>query len=184
MYTKFESKKERPAPVNLKVIEIARKDLMLCRTSDNLLLVANLMLDRNVGSVLVENDHDVVGIVTKNDLLRAYLSGRPWKETTADVVMSHPVATCDADDTIDEALHKFQNTRYSRLAVKDKTGKIVGVAKRKIVERFLLVSAGYDIVRRQMEASIPTRPRAGRPDRRLRKSRIQASEVAENNHQT
>jgi len=47
--------------VNLKVIEIARKDLVLCRTSDSLLLVANLMLDRNVGSVLVENGHDVLG---------------------------------------------------------------------------------------------------------------------------
>lgn len=145
--------------MNLKVLEIARKDLVVCRTSDSLLLVANLMLDRNVGSVLVESGHDVVGIVTKNNLLRANLSGRSWKETTADAVMSHPVATCDADDTIDEALHKFQNTRYSRLAVKDKTGKIVGVAKRKIAERFLLVSAGYDIVRRQIDASIPTRPR-------------------------
>jgi len=169
--------------VKLKVVELARKDLVLCSASDSLLLVANLMLDRNVGSVLVESGHDVVGIVTKNDLLRAYLSGRSWKETTAAVLMSHPVATCDADDTIDEALHKFQNTRYSRLAVKDKTGKIVGVAKRKIVERFLLVSAGYDMVRRQIEANIPTGPRAKSP-RRLRKSRIQASEVAENNRQT
>lgn len=158
--------------MNLKVVEIARKDLVLCRTSDSLSLVANLMLDRNVGSVLVESGHDVVGIVTKNDLLRAYLSGRSWKETAADVVMSHPVATCDADDTIDEALHKFKNTRYSRLAVKDKTGKIVGVVKRKIVERFMLVSAGYDIVRRQMEASIPTRPRAGRSGRKLRRRRV------------
>jgi len=160
--------------VTLKVVEIARKDLVLCGTSDSLLLVANLMLDRNVGSVLVQSDHEIVGIVTKNDLLRANLSGRSWKETTADIVMSHPVATCEGDDTIDEALHKFQNTRYSRLAVKDKTGRIVGVAKRKIVERFLLVSAGYDMVRRQIEGSIPTRPRAGRSDRRLRKSRIQS----------
>jgi len=179
LYTKFESKKERLAPVDLKVVEIARKDLVLCTTSDSLFLVANLMLDRNVGSVLVESGQDVVGIVTKNDLLRAYLAGRPWKETAADAVMSHPVATCDADDTIDEALHKFQNTGYSRLAVKDETGKIVGVAKRKIVERFRLVSAGYDIVRRQMEASASTRPRAGRSDRTPRKSRTQASEAAE-----
>ena len=151
MYIEFENNKERLAPVNFKVAEIARKDLVLCKTSDSLLLVANLMLDRNVGSVLVEKDHDIVGIVTKNDLLRAYLSGRSWKETAADIVMSHPVETCDIDDTVDEALHKFRNTGRSRLAVKDKTGKIVAVAKRKIVERFVLVSAGYDTVRKQME---------------------------------
>lgn len=151
--------------MKLKVADIARKDLVLCRTSDSLLLVANLMLDRKVGSVLVESTHDVVGIMTKNDLLRAYLSGRTWKETTVDAVMSHPVATCNADDTIDEALHKFENTRYSRLAVKDKTGKIIGVAKRKILERFQLISANYDMTRRRTEASIWRRM-----DRRLKKT--------------
>jgi CBS domain-containing protein len=172
-YTKFVSKKKGPALVKLTVAEIARKDLVLCRASDSLLLVANLMLDRKVGSVLVESAHDVVGIVTKNDLLRTCLSGRTWNKTTVDAVMSHPVATCNADDTIDEALHKFENTRYSRLAVKDKTGKIIGVAKMKILERFQLMSANYDMVRRRREASIWKRM-----DRRLRKSRIRASEAA------
>jgi len=172
-YTKFASKKERLALLKLKVAEIARKDLVLCGTSDSLLLVANLMLDRKVGSVLVKSAHDVVGIVTKNDLLRAYLSGRTWKETTVDAVMSHPVATCNADDTIDEALREFENTRYSRLGVKDKSGKIIGVAKMKILERFQLISANYDMVRRQREASVWKRI-----DRRLRKAHIRASEAA------
>ena len=145
--------------MSLNVLDIARKDLVVCKTSDDLLSVANLMLSRNVGSVLVESGHGVVGIVTKSDLLRAYISGKSWKETTVDVVMSHPVATCNDDDTIDEALHKFQNTHYSRLAVKDKTGKIVAVVRRKIVERFLLVSAAHDIVRRRMDTNITPRLR-------------------------
>ena len=145
--------------MSLNVLDIARKDLVVCKTSDDLLSVANLMLSRNVGSVLVESGHDVVGIVTKNDLLRACISGRSWKETPAKVVMSHPVATCNDDDTIDEALHKFQNTHYSRLAVKDKTGKIVAVVKKKIVERFLRVYAAHDIVRRRIETNIPRRVR-------------------------
>lgn len=145
--------------MTLNVLEIARKDLVICKTSDTLLLVANAMLSRNVGSVLVESGDDIVGIVTKNDLLRANLSGRLWKETTAESVMSHPVAICNADDTVDEALDKFQNTHYSRLAVRDKTGRIVAVVKRKIVERFARVSTAYDIVRRRAEASTISRPR-------------------------
>jgi len=145
--------------LTLNVLEIARKDLVICKTSDTLLLVANAMLSRNVGSVLVESGDDIVGIVTKNDLLRANLSGRLWKETTAESVMSHPVAICNADDTVDEALDKFQNTHYSRLAVRDKTGRIVAVVKRKIVERFARVSTAYDIVRRRAEASTISRPR-------------------------
>lgn len=145
--------------MTLNVLEIARKDLVICKTSDTLLFVANAMLSRNVGSVLVESGDDIVGIVTKNDLLRANLSGRLWKETTAESVMSHPVAICNADDTVDEALDKFQNTHYSRLAVRDKTGRIVAVVKRKIVERFARVSTAYDIVRRRAEASTISRPR-------------------------
>ena len=142
----------------LNVLEIARKDLVVCETSDSLLSVANAMLSRNVGSVLVEDGRDIVGIVTKNDLLRAYLSGKSWKDTAAQTVMSHPVATCNAEDTIDAALEKFQNTRYSRLAVKDMTGKIVAVVKRKIVERFVRVSAAHDIVSRRARASALPRP--------------------------
>lgn len=143
--------------MSLNILEIARKDLVLCKTSDNLVSVANAMLSKNVGSVLVESGHGVVGIVTKNDLLRAYLSGRLWKETTAETVMSQPVATCNAEDTMTEALEKFQNTHYSRLAVSDKTGKTVAVVKRKIVERFVRLSTAHEIVRRRREANVLTR---------------------------
>lgn len=145
--------------MTLNVLEIARKDLVLCKRSDNLLSVANAMLSKNVGSVLVENGPQIVGIVTKNDLLRAYLSGKSWKETPAESVMSHPVAACDAQDTISQALEKFQNTHYSRLAVKDKTGKIIAVVKRKIVERFVRVSAAQELVGRRMRADVLARPR-------------------------
>jgi len=147
------------ANMTLNVLEIARKDLVLCKKSDSLMCVANAMLSRNVGSVLVENVSGIVGIVTKNDLLRAYLSGKSWKETSAERVMSHPVATCDAQDTINQALEKFQNTHYSRLAVKDNTGKIVAVVKRKIVERFVRVSTAQELVGRRMRADVLARPR-------------------------
>lgn len=142
----------------LNVLDVARKDMVVCGTSVNLLSVANAMLSRNVGSVLVERGHEIAGIVTKNDLLRAYLSGRSWKDTTAESVMSHPVASCNADDTIDEALNKFQNTHYSRLAVRNETGKIVAVVKKKIVERFVRVSAAHDIVSRRVRADAHSRP--------------------------
>lgn len=158
MYTKFHRIQTGARSTTLSALDIARKDLVVCKTSDNLLSVANAMVSRNVGSVLVDDGHDIVGIITKNDLLRAYLSGKSWKDTAALSVMSHPVATCNAEDTIDAALEKFQNTHYSRLAVKDKTGKIVAVVKRKIVERFIRVSAAHDIVSRRARASALPRP--------------------------
>ena len=132
---------------------------MACRPWDSLLSVADAMLRRNVGSVLVESGGDIVGIVTKNDLLRANISGRSWNNTTAESVMSHPVATCNADDTINQALDQFQNANYSRLPVRDRTGKIVAVVKRKIMERFMRVSTAYDLVSRRAKASALTRSR-------------------------
>lgn len=136
--------------MSLNVLEIARKDLVICNPSDKLASLASVMVKRNVGSVLIEKSNEIVGIVTKNDLIRAFLSGRSWEHTDADGVMSQPVATCNAEDTINEALDKFQNTHYSRLAVRDKTGKIVGVMKRKIVERFVRVSTAHDLASRRI----------------------------------
>ena len=133
----------------LTVDEIARHNLITCNPEDSLLDVAKLMLKHNVGSVLVNEKGKIVGIITKNDLLRQIVAGKNLEKTRAGEVMSHPVASCNKTDTIEEALKKFQN--YSRLAVKDENGNIVGIVKKKIAERFAQVSLAYDFVKRRIK---------------------------------
>jgi CBS domain-containing protein len=107
------------------------------------------MLKHNVGSVLVEDSQrEIVGIVTKNDILRQMIAGKNLKTTQAGDIMSYPVASCNRTDTLEEALRKFGN--YSRLVVKAEDGKVVGVAKKKIVERFANVSLAYDFIQRRL----------------------------------
>lgn len=132
----------------LTVDEVARHSLVTCNPGENMIEVAYLMLKNNVGSVLVENAGEIQGIITKNDVLRQITAGKDLKTTKAEDVMSHPVASCSRTDTIEEALRKFGN--YSRLMVKAEDGKVVGVAKKKIVERFANVSLAYDFVQRRL----------------------------------
>ena len=129
----------------LTVDEIARHSLVTCRVSDDSRDIARLMLEQNVGSVLVEEGGRVVGIITKNDLLRQIISGKSLEEK-AEYVMSHSVASCNKTDAISEALEKFQG--HSRLVIKDEKGKVIGVVKKKIAERFARTSLAYDFVHR------------------------------------
>jgi len=136
--------------MSLTVDEIARHTLVTCGINDDLTEISKIMLKQNVGSVLVmDMKKEVVGIITKNDVLRQLIAGRNLKTTVAKDVMSHPVAFCNRTDTVEEALKKFQD--YSRLAVKGEDGKIVGVVKKKIVERFAQVSLAYNFVQRRVQ---------------------------------
>jgi len=131
------------------VDEVARRTLITCNPNSSMFEVAKLMLEHNVGSVLVKDSgEEIIGIITKNDILRQLIAGKDLKSIIAKNVMSHPVASCNKTDTIEDALKKFGN--YSRLVVKDETGKVVGVAKKKIVERFATVSLAYDFVQRRV----------------------------------
>jgi len=97
-----------------------------------------------------ENSKRVVGIIMKNDLLRRIIAGKSLEKIKAGDEMSHPVASCNKTDTIEDALKKFRD--YSRLAVKDEEGKVVGVVKKKIAERFAQVSLTYEFHRRHYGA--------------------------------
>ena len=125
----------------LKAYDAARLDVVAAKTNDSLLKIAEIMLERNVGSVLIEDkEGKIIGIITKNDLLRHRIKGRDWENTKAEVVMSSPVASCNMTDSLEDVKDIFLETPYSRLAVKDDEGKVVGVLKKKIVDRLIRVS--------------------------------------------
>lgn len=133
----------------LRASDIMREKIVTCYEDHTVADAAEIMLKEGVGSVLVKKGAEVVGIVTKNDILRSVLGGKDVHKTYVREIMSSPVETCDADDTLEEILRKFEGTKYSRLVVK-KNGKIVGVVRRKIAERFMKVSVAHDLVSRRL----------------------------------
>jgi CBS domain-containing protein len=118
---------------------IMRTKLVTCDATESLKNVVKKMYDDKVGSVLIEQEGEITGIIIDRDILKAVVEEKDFTSTAAAEIMSSPLDCCDADDSIEKCKKLFDETTHSRLVVR-KDKKVVGVLLRKFVERFLSVS--------------------------------------------
>jgi len=78
------------------------------------------MVEANVGSLLVEMNGKVVGIVTERDVLRRVIAGdKDADTTTVAEIMSSPVQTCTASDEAETCFDILREHAFRHLAVMD-----------------------------------------------------------------
>ena len=128
------------------VSSIMLSKLVTCDSTSNLQEVAQKIINEDVGSVLVKKEEDICGIITEKDLLRAILNNMDFSKTPARNIMSSPLDCCEAESTLEICMQVFDNTNRTRLVVK-RDGEVVGVMRKKIVERFLHVSKKRSLAR-------------------------------------
>lgn len=117
--------------------DIARKNVVLCKVDDTLSDVARMMVEEEVGSLLVEDESgEVVGLITDKEIFKVIAEGENPKELIAEDVMISPVFTVDRNAPISEVQVIFEQTAAERIAVED-GGKIVGIISRKIFDRLI-----------------------------------------------
>ncbi len=121
--------------MSLPVSHIMRTNITFCEESTLLKKVAEIMVHEHLGSVLVNRGETTVGIVTTNDLLRAVLNGLDFETSRAGEIMSQPLETCLCDDSLDTVLKRFEETGRTRIVV-EKNGKMIGIIRRAVAERF------------------------------------------------
>jgi CBS domain-containing protein len=78
------------------------RDLLTVSPGDSLSEVAQRMVDRDVGAVLVMNGSDLSGILTERDVLRAVAAGIEEKTVVSDWMTRDP-ETMGPDDTTQHA---------------------------------------------------------------------------------
>jgi len=89
---------------------------------------ARLMNEKMVGSLLVMDGQNVVGIVTERDLLRRVLAERrDSAQTTVDEVMTAEILCCQPHTTIEEARLVMRDRRLRHLPVIDDAGQLHGL---------------------------------------------------------
>lgn len=128
--------------MSLPVSHIMRSNVLFCEESSHLQKVSETIIRENVGSVLVSRGEETVGIITTNDLLRAVLRGLDFATARAGDIMSHPLVTCNGDDSLEQVLKLFDQTGRSRLVVMHE-GRVVGLLRRAVAERFKGVAGLY-----------------------------------------
>ena len=90
---------------------------------------AKLMIGRKVGSVvIVDVDGLPIGIITERDILKKVTrSNKRATEVAAQDIMSHPVITTKAYDSIETAAAQMARKKIKRLVILAEDGTLSGV---------------------------------------------------------
>ena len=96
--------------------------------SDSVFDAATKMIEANVGCVVVMQQDDIAGVVTKGDILRnSVLKQLDLKATRVSSVMSTPVVSIDQDASLEDAAKIMSERHVSKLPVLDSEGLLVGI---------------------------------------------------------
>jgi crotonyl-CoA carboxylase/reductase len=101
------------------VKDVMNRGVISCAPDSSLEDVAALMIQNKIHAVVVMEDEKPFGVVTQTDmaLARQGKTQEDARQITARVAMTHGCATCNANDTLTEAISKMTRQRIHRLVV-------------------------------------------------------------------
>ncbi len=84
-----------------------------------------MMVDANVGALLVTSGDEITGIFTERDaLLRIAVEGRRSRDTLVHEVMSSPVIVVTTETTVEESMALMTERRIRHAPVVDESGLV------------------------------------------------------------
>jgi CBS domain-containing protein len=108
-------------------MSLMKRDLAKVAHSATVLDAAKMMRERKIGSVFIEQNERIVGIVTEADIVRQAIGiGHMPGFTAVSMIMSSPVIGIDGKRPITEAADLMERSQTRHLAVMQ-SGDIVGV---------------------------------------------------------
>ena len=114
------------------------KDIISVDKSMDLVEVANIMLENGIGSVPVQDDDMMIGIVSKADFVSLCVS-KPYEKITVGEVMTKNVISVSMDDRLIHARRVIIDNKIGRLLVTaDANNELVGIITSKDIIRVLL----------------------------------------------
>jgi CBS domain-containing protein len=107
-----------PVLPRVTVGSLARMPIPTVNGSEPVSKIASLMVNCNIGSVIVMRDLEPLGIVTERDLVRRVIyAEKDAREIVAQEIMTAPLITISYDRTIEEGLEIMQHNHVRRLVV-------------------------------------------------------------------
>ena len=111
----------------LRAKELMKDNLVYVECGQAVSLAASIMKIRQIGSVLVRSENEIVGIVTESDIVRKVVSMHRQPEyTPVESIMSSPIISINPEAPIFEAASLMEETHTRHLAVANCKG-IVGI---------------------------------------------------------
>ncbi|MFH1306580.1 MAG: CBS domain-containing protein [Candidatus Micrarchaeota archaeon] len=89
---------------------------------------AKMLREKKVGSIIIIEGKDAIGIITERDIVyKVVAEGKDAKKIPLKGIMSKPLKTLKAEQTVHEAALAMRQSNIKRLPVLDKKGKLVGI---------------------------------------------------------
>ena len=109
-----------------RIVSEKKRDLVTVKPDTTIHEALLTMMNNNVGSILVEDGGEIVGIWTERDLLRDTTKGG-FDPTTSKIkdYMVSPVISAPHTDSVYNLMDKFLGLRISHLLI-EKQGKMIG----------------------------------------------------------
>ena len=109
------------------ILMIKGPDVIVADSGTTVSEAAKIMAHANVGSIIIRDSSEVLGIFTERDLLRRVVACR--KDPSSLLlreVMSSPVKSCHLSDDVQDCADMLSTSRIRHLAVVEE-GELVGV---------------------------------------------------------
>jgi len=123
--------------VTYAVRNIMTKDIVSVEATANVSEALNLMVEKDIGSVVVTRDGKMMGIVTERDVLKKCCPVAQCTVMAVRDVMSSPLVTIGVDAAIGEAANLMAQKKIRRLLVTE-DGEIQGIITERDVMRATL----------------------------------------------
>ena len=121
--------------MTLRLGDIMTPDPLTAPPGTPLSEAATIMRERGVGSVIVHDGSDVVGILTERDLVKAAADGAHPTDATVDRWMTPSPVTMPPDGDITHALDQMIERHFRHIPIVDEGNKLVGVVSfRQLIE--------------------------------------------------
>lgn len=112
--------------IGVKVGEIMTRGYVNIDRNVNVIDCSRKMVKNKVGSVIVEKEKKLLGILTEKDIIFALSKRKDLKKTNVGQIMKRRVVTIKPDKDIYDALILMKRKKIRRLPVMNK-GKIIGL---------------------------------------------------------
>jgi acyl dehydratase/CBS domain-containing protein len=131
------------APITVR--EVMHEPVETVAPHESARAAASWLVEGGIGSLVVCENQKPVGIVTDVDVSHLVANGDDPGETTVETIMSRPLVTVGADETIETAAERMRENRIKRLPVLA-DGRLVGIVTTTDLSNFLphLVRMGRD----------------------------------------
>jgi len=115
-------------PMTAPVERIMSKRVVTIDVSSSVFDAAREIMSRDIGCVVVMKERQVIGVVTKGDILRESVMKRlDPQQLNVERIMSQPVLTVEPTKTLAEASNLMSEESLTKLPVVDKKGELVGI---------------------------------------------------------